>query len=278
MAFAIVCVLASSRGFSQPVGSSLAGESTAQNALGPHTPFGSVAFDPLPTSPNPSQYPPWNPVSCLQDLTSPPAIVADDPETWTPTVWNLKNNALLEQGTFTNSGLVFFYFLNKLGATARLYVGARGTGGSTTFTYGKGSSGAVNSMHYEIAGALAEQSFLQPYVSGLGLTPGSAPPSTATPRPLFAPITVADGTLVTGEIVVANLSGSTSFYVYADDCSPTACPSTTNTATGDGQKRGGFFTGAHFTVTHNYTPSAIQMVVFPGKISGAHLPIHVCRQ
>jgi len=225
-------------------------------ALGPRSPFGSVAFDPLPSSPNPSQYPPWSSVTCLQDVSSPPEIVGNDPETWTPSVWNLKNNALLEQGGFTTGGLVYFYFLNTLGKTARLYVGARGTGStSTTFKYGVGKAEAVGSVNYEIGGALATANFLELYVSGIGLSSGTAPGSTATPRPLFAPITVANNVLVTGEVDVTSVSGPTNFYVYADDCSPTACPSITNTAAGDGQMRGGYFTGAHFTINHNYTAS-----------------------
>jgi len=194
-----------------------------------------------------------SPITCTQDTGDPPLIVGDDPETWTTSLWNLQNNALFEDGTFSSSGLIFFYFQNGLGTTARFYVGARGVSGSTTFQYAKGSQ--ETGKDFEIFGARASSTFLQPYVSGGGYSSGSAPSSSFTPRPLFTPITVPDKGLVVGEVSIKNLSASTNFYLYGDDCSPTACPAVTNPAKRDGQKRGGVFPGAHFTITHNYTPA-----------------------
>lgn len=226
--------------------------------VGPHTPFGSVAFDPLPAMPDPNVYPIWNPIPCSQDI-SPQLLYADDPETWTTDPihsWGTKHNLLLEMGGYTNQGLIDYYFDNQLGQTARLYVGAIGEQAATTFQYAVGANATPDSGNFSVLGAQATQAFLPFYVNGTGFHSGSAPAPAVGQKPKqFFKVTIPDKTVVTGEIEVKNLSANTTFFVYADDCTGSPCPGINHIAPDDGNFRRGLFLDAHFTISHNFTGS-----------------------
>jgi hypothetical protein len=226
--------------------------------------FGAIAFDPIPGTPAPipsgqqPAYPLWadgewpgaTPPPCANDASAPPEIFADDPETWNSSTWgsgvsevNLETGAL---GPPIGAGLVFFYFLNKLGATAHLDLGASGPANST-FLYAAGVQ-ISSKTPYTLDGARASEVFLQAYTSGStsGFSTGHAG---VTPT-AFKTYSVPAGDLITGELDVVDVANALDFYIYADD---TATPSPYDPSApvaGDGESRRGFFPGAHFTIEH----------------------------
>lgn len=231
--------------------------------------FGTPAFVPgflQSPAPDPNLAPPWNPVNPCGQIAGPGEIYADDPEQWTYTVhgsnpptWVNPANGqqytsmLLEKGSFTPSspGLIFFYFQNLLGQTARLWIGGVASSGSATLNYQAAESAHAGSKFTTI-GALETTQFLTEFETATGVQSASVSAG-ATPTPILN-YTVKTGELVTGEWFVSNLSEPVTFYVYADDCTGTPCPAQTNTAD-DGHHRRGYFGAANFLAHHDFTAS-----------------------
>jgi len=233
--------------------------------------FGSIRFDPIPgipppiPSPVPSGqplYPLWadgewsssgipTTPPCTNDATAAPEIFADDPETWNSTTWGSGHSAArIELGALgppIGSGLVFVYFLNKLGATAHLNLAASGPAGSTFLFYAPGVQVSA-STPYPLTAAHASEQFLKAYTSGS--TSGFTKVTTATTPTRFFSYTVSTNDLVAGELDTVGVANATTFYIYADDTSTPAPYSAGYPIGDDGLNRRGFFRGAHFTIEH----------------------------
>lgn len=226
--------------------------------LGPTTPFGSVAYDPLPASPDPPVYPIWTPAPCEQDAGYATLMYADDPETWTPGAWDDVHNVLLEEmnvapgSSGPADGLVQVYFDNALGTTARLYIGALGQSAPQSLQAAWGTSASFAPV--TLVGARASAAFLNFYAGTSAWKHDDVPGPQTLPAPLVT-ITVKNNQVVSGELAVRDVSGPTTLYVYADDCSPTACPGIGNIAPDDSKHRRGNFPAAHFTIAHDITGS-----------------------
>lgn len=237
----------------------LAAESGIQpNAVGPTDPFGSIVVSLLPASPDPNVYPLWTPAPCQQVTGASSEVYADNPEQWTVTDWNNKNKAEFEDGLFSGAGNVDVYFQNELGATARVYIGAR-SAGSTTATlsyagaaYDAGPGSFSGYLTYPVAGAHVSQVFIQALMSGSGYASATVPSSSSKPLALLK-ASVANGNVIEGELSITNTSAPVNVYVYADDCAGTPCPGLGNIAIGDSQKRGGLFLSAAFSIVHGST-------------------------
>lgn len=222
-------------------------------------------------APNPSQASEWSPiVSCGQSNSAPTLMYADDPETWDTVPgdnsWDYKNpntpqpstvnNLLLEQGSLGDgaAGYIYFYFDNKLGVTARLYIGGVGP---ASLKYMVSETTGPDSDTLSRDGAMQTAAFLSNLVPGNGLQQKTLGPPSVTGLPTqIVSYSVSNNTLIQGEMFVTGLTAAATFDVYADDCTGTPCPSTHNkNLTGDSHMRRGNFANAEYDLDHNDTTS-----------------------